>query len=41
MFADQSEDFNEAVLKICKDVKNDGETEAEKSEKWKKKVEKE
>lgn len=39
MFADQSEDFNEVVLKICADVKNEGEASAEKTEKWKEKGE--
>ncbi|XP_034165691.2 1-acylglycerol-3-phosphate O-acyltransferase ABHD5 [Pangasianodon hypophthalmus] len=41
VFADQSEDFNEVVLKICRDVNNEGETEVEKKEKRKEKGEKE
>lgn len=40
MFADQSEDFNEVVLKICTDVSDEGSPEAEKKEKGKKKAEK-
>lgn len=40
MFADQSEDFNEVVLKICADVNNEGGTEMEKKEKRKEKKDK-